>query len=202
MDIQVPNDRLPNIIPLKFWEDYVEDTDKPGHMKPVEKVRWAKKGSGTGEDTSDKIARVQKDPALWTVIKPYYEAWKAGKDAPVSGTPLAAWPGVTPEQAEALRKLHIYTVEDMDQASDSALVKSGIPGARNLQIQARAFLTAQANVSGVVAQLAEKDRQISEMQAQIEELTQLVELATDMIPAETKRARGISTERMPKRGAA
>jgi hypothetical protein len=36
------------------------------------------------------------------VLKPYYDNWKAGQAAPVNGTPLAAWPGATPQLVKAL----------------------------------------------------------------------------------------------------
>ena len=41
----------------------------------------------------------------WEVVGPAYEAWKKGQEVPEDGTPLAAWPGVSPEIAQRLRSM-------------------------------------------------------------------------------------------------
>mgnify|MGYP001810884468 CR=1 FL=1 len=51
--------------------------------------------------------------AIWEQVSPAYEAWKKGLEVPEHGTPLGVWPGVSSEQAEALRSVGIKTVEDV-----------------------------------------------------------------------------------------
>jgi len=76
----------------------------------------------------------------WQIIGPAYEAWKAGETVPESGTPLAAWAGVSPEQAGVLRSLGIRTVEEVADMNDSMIGQVKFPNARKIPEMARAYL--------------------------------------------------------------
>ncbi len=171
--------RLPFIAPEEFWTDYELQSD--GTQKAVEMVRWVKKGMQTPATVVEKVSRMSKTGPQgqhspeWTVLKPYYDNWKKGEAAPVNGTPLAAWPGATPQLVKALTPANIRSVEDLAEMEDSAIQRLAIPGLRDKQKQARAFLEAAkttAVVSGEVVKLRDalesRDREIAELKDLIE----------------------------------
>lgn len=94
--------------------------------------------------------------ARWAVVEPKYKAWKAGQDIPEDGTPLAAWAGVSPEQAAHLRHMGIKTVEGVRDMNEGAIARLPFPNARKLPQLAAEFLSSKGE--------AEKDRMIAEMQ--------------------------------------
>lgn len=51
---------------------------------------------------------------------------KQGDDQMISGTPLIEWPIITTAQAEELRALKFYTVEQVAGASDAQIIKIGM----------------------------------------------------------------------------
>ena len=158
------------IHPVEFWTDYTPGANGP---EPHDWVRWVKKGVTNGATTEDKVSRVQKhDPAIWAVLQPYYEAWKRGQDAPVTGIPLDAAPFATREMCKVLAGVHIRSVEDLANAEDAALSKLNIPGVRALREKARAYLDAQANVAGVAAELAQLRDMVAHLQRERDEAVQ------------------------------
>ncbi len=105
----------------------------------------------------------------WAVIGPAYEAWRGGQEIPLNGTPLAAWAGITPGQAELLKRSGIRTVQDFAGLSDSEMVNVRLPNARELQKLAQSFLD-NHDAGLAAAREAEKDRKIEELQRQMAEL--------------------------------
>jgi len=105
--------------------------------------------------------------ARWSVIEPAYKAWQAGAEIPETGTPLAAWAGVTKEQADLLRGMAIRTVEDVRDMSESAFTKLPMPNARKLPQLAREFLEG--------ADSAQKDKRIAEMEERMAAMTEMLE---------------------------
>lgn len=104
--------------------------------------------------------------AKWDVVSPLYDAWKAGNEIPEFGTPLAAWPGVSADQAAHLKRMGLNTVEHVRDMSESAVVKLPFPDARRLPQLAKMYLEAQGE--------AAKDRQISEMQERMAAMEELL----------------------------
>ena len=94
--------------------------------------------------------------ARWEHIRPKYEAWKRGQDIPDDGTPLAAWAGVSPEQAAHLKAMGIKTVEAVRDMGEGAVSRLPFPNARKLPQLAADFLSSKGE--------AEKDRLIADMQ--------------------------------------
>ncbi len=171
--------RLPFIVPEEFYIEY--DPQPDGTQKAIEWVRWVKKGMQTPATCVEKVSRLSKANKAgqvvpeWTVLKPYYDSWKAGQAAPVSGTPLEAWPGATPQLVKALTPANIRSIEDLAEMEDSAISRIAIPGLRDKQKQARAYLEAQkttAIVSGEITALRDKnenlEREVGELKALIE----------------------------------
>lgn len=187
---------------LKFYQKYVT---RDGKHVPVDMVDICGHGMAQSRVTPHVVSQISKvkpgdmdNPAYamaklrWDYIQPHYEAWKQGQELPASGTPLAAWPGVTPEQAEVLKGAGFRSVEDIAHATDSVISRIPMPGIRDLQMQARLFLD-NKDTANVAAALVQKDREMAEMREQLEEMRQLVlarepELAED--GSELPRRRG------------
>ncbi len=108
------------------------------------------------DDTRADSAAYKLMLARWQVVGPKYEAWKRNEALPDDGTPLAAWAGVSPEQAAHLRNMGIMTVENVRDMSESAFSRLPFPNARQLPKLAEAFLSSRGE--------AEKDAKIAEMQ--------------------------------------
>ncbi len=104
--------------------------------------------------------------ARWAVVEPKYRAWKAGQDIPEDGTPLAAWAGVSPEQAAHLRAMGIKTVEGVRDMNEGAIARLPFPNARKLPQLAGEFLSSKGE--------AEKDRMIAEMQERMAIMEEMI----------------------------
>jgi hypothetical protein len=76
----------------------------------------------------------------WAQIEPHYMAWKDGNELPDNGTPLAAWSGVTPEQAEVLRRIGAKSVEAVAGLTEAVLGNPPLPNLREIKRQAQAFI--------------------------------------------------------------
>jgi len=106
----------------------------------------------------------------WDQIEPAYLAWKQGEELPETGTPLAAWGGVNGSQINALKGIHIRTVEELAGLSDSNM-KAVLPNMRELRAMARQWLDRkpeaeqQAMIADLQAQNAAMMEMLAEMQA-------------------------------------
>lgn len=117
--------------------------------------------------------------ARWNTIGPKYDAWKRKEELPMDGMPLAAWSGVSPEQAAHLRAMGIMTVEGVRDMSESAFTRLPFPNARQLPKLAAAFLSSQGE--------AEKDRQLAEM---AERMAAMEEMLAEQMTGTPKRGPG------------
>lgn len=171
-----PNARLPAIIPLNFWIEYEPQPD--GSVKEIEKVEWSRKGT-QNTTTVEKISRLSKVSINgdmipeWEALKPFYERWKAGQEAPIDGTPLAAWPGATPHLVKALEPYHIRSVEDLADLTDATMARIPLPGIRGFRETAKAYVAAAsttAPIAGELAGLREQNENQSKRIAELEEL--------------------------------
>lgn len=188
---------LPMIFIKRFWTEYKPDPANPEKMREVDMVEYAPVGSAKYTMITESISRLssliplegrhEHNPAVvmaharWNAIQPKYEAWKKGQSAPVSGTPLAAWSGVSPQQAEILRMHGILTVEEVSKMTDTHRQRIGLPGLLDLTENAKRYLTA-LDKNAVTKALEEKDAKMAQMQAQIEELMAMVKEAKEAEP--------------------
>lgn len=181
----------PRIKVIGFETKYVRQPD--GNMKAVD---WVSYSPGRFESPSITRKRVKdmipvadeefedRGPnsnmrqmhmqARWSVIGPAYEAWKKGMEIPETGTPLAAWAGVTREQAELLRKIGINTVEDFSTVDDNKLSRIPLPNARQLRDAARKFGDG-SDASGLAAKMTELEAQNASLKEQFEAAMALLE---------------------------
>jgi hypothetical protein len=170
--------QVPAIAVLSFWTVYKEDGSAEDW------VSWVKKGENAGSITNDAIKRLQPNPARnrhgtveWEVVGPAYEAWKKGEETPITGTPLFAWAGVPREMIEQLKKVNIYSIEDLADFPDHNISKVPIPAPREWRQRARAYREAQST-SDVGHALATRDKtieqqglQLTDMQRKMEEMS-------------------------------
>jgi hypothetical protein len=184
-----PEDRLPAIVPIEIYTDYKPQPD--GSYAEEERIKWVRKGAN-GAETSESVRRLTRDGGpIWQVLKPHYDAWKAGKEAPVDGLKLEAWPGGTAPLVKALASFHIRTVEDLANLEDAALVKVSIPGIRSIRQNAKAFVEAQRNAAPLAGKLSALETENENLKNELAELRELV----SSLAAE----RGIDVTDEPKR---
>lgn len=190
LSMQNPDDRiLVRVYPMEFWTEYREGANGP---EPVDWVKWAKPGS-TPTVINEAIPRLSRPlthsgpmgetmfhPA-WPSIKPAYEAWKRGEEAPVDGVPLDAWPALDKRASKALKGAGIKTVEDFANVPDAHLGKLMVPNARQLRNNAKHYLEARTNGAPVAAAMAEQDEKLAAMQRENAELkAQMAEMLAEL----------------------
>lgn len=115
--------------------------------------------------------------AMWSVIGPAYEAFKAGYAIPESGTPLAAWSGITKDQAEAVRKIGINTLEDLASLEDGKLNRLPMPNGRDLRNLARKYLETGDDTK-TAERLADLEKQNTALSERLEAAMALLEEQT------------------------
>ena len=112
-----------------------------------------------------------------------YEAWKEGREAPVNGTDLKNWPGVTPAQLKTCQNATVRTIEDLAAANADTIRKLGMGGVAMME-KAKAYLAAanqnktSEEVSALMVKLEalsdtvkRKDEQISDLLERLDEST-------------------------------
>ena len=112
-----------------------------------------------------------------------YEAWKEGREAPVNGTDLKNWPGVTPAQLKTCQNATVRTIEDLAEANADTIRKLGMGGVAMME-KAKAYLAAanqnktSEEVSALMVKLdalsdtvKRKDEQISDLLERLDEST-------------------------------
>ena len=188
---------------VRFWTNYMPDPNKPGEMKAIDMVEYHSVGAGGRSHNIEAVSRLAKlhpksmavdNPAIaaaharWAQIEPAYRAWKHGEEVPQHGTPLAAWPGISTEQASALRAMGLRTVEDVRDATDGIITKVPFPGGRELRDAAKVFLSSADKVK-LASEMGELKSENATLKEQLEELRQLVlakEADDDEAPAKRR----------------
>lgn len=90
-----------------------------------------------------------------------FEAWKAGQEVPVDGTPLSSWTLLSPAQAQNMKSMGLLTIEDVAAANAEALSRIGM-GAMELKQKAIDWLKAANSVG---ASAAEMDKLRADLEA-------------------------------------
>lgn len=185
----------PTIAPLqiqRFWTDYAPDlghrdpddpakwiAGDPAKLMPVDMIAYGPVGRIDNALVLSKVSTVlnvrpftdPNDPAsvmAWTrrdFVSRAYEAWKAGQDIPIEGTPLAAWNGLTPEQAEVFRSKSIRTVEEISILNEATRAHVPLPGLSSIIAAAKRFVDS-ADQTRFAAQMAAKDEEIAAVKLQ------------------------------------
>jgi hypothetical protein len=182
---------MPALSVQRFWTEYKPDPLDSAKLIEVDKVAYGPVGMLDKSLVVSEVSRLYKtlqplegsqDPAVhqaharWAAIEPLYKAYKSGQEAPLNGTPLAAWNALTPEQADVLRRNGIKTVEEISLLTDVHISRFPMPGLKDLIKQAKNFIDA-ADQTRFSAKLAEKDNEVAALQAENHErASQVAEL--------------------------
>ncbi len=124
------------------------------------------KPRGTVDDVRRDSMTFKVMQARWDHIEKAYEAWKRGQDIPDEGTPLAAWAGVSPEQAAHLINMGIRTVEGVRDMSESVFPRLPFPNTRKLPQLAADFLASKGE--------AAKDAELAEMRERMAIMEEMI----------------------------
>lgn len=178
-------------------EEDRETTLKQGHpaWKDVEFAVITMPGGGLVVDKkiNDKLLEewrsgdnMRKPPAPFALHA--YEAWKNGLDAPVNGTDLKNWPGVTPAQLRACQTISVYAVEDLAEANADIIRKLGMGGVALVE-KAKAFLSS-ADVNKASEQIAALMVRMEGLEEALQSKSErIAELESELDPAPKKRGR-------------
>jgi hypothetical protein len=122
---------------------------------------------------------------LWQRVQPDYDHWKKNNAMPESGTPLGAWPAVTPAQAAVLKQSGLTSIEEVANASDIVIMKTGLANALALRDLAKKFLAAETT-AGDAARMAKLEQDNAELKEQLKEMMALMQEMTRPEPASTE----------------
>lgn len=181
-------EKLPILI-HRFYTVYEDDPKNPGKQRARDMVEYGPIG-GAGRthvvERIDILSRPQKvagvNPAstaakvLWDFIRPRYEAWKTNQELPETGTPLAAWNHLTPQQAEILRVNGVRSVEDVSMLTDTHFTRIPIPNLRSIVEASKKFLDSK-DVNKTAGELAAAQETIAALMARVDQLTDMVAAA-------------------------
>lgn len=138
------------------------------------------RASGAGADTPSMSAA--RFPQEWLdKIQAGFEAWRRGEELEVEGSPLRNWPVISQSQRMNCEAAHIRTIEELAEASDSALELVGM-GAVALRQRARDWLKANGGEQGkLVMELDAARVRIGELETEVDELkTKLQEAKAEL----------------------
>lgn len=109
-------------------------------------------------------------PADWAQrFQMQYDEWKKGNELPRSGTPIATWQMVTPQQSARIRAAGYTTVEDLAACPDSTLSELGLDG-RYLRDTAKTWIAEAKAVGSSARELADARAEIERQQTLIASL--------------------------------
>jgi hypothetical protein len=134
-------------------------------------------------------------PEKADVIKAY-KMWSVDKQAPVLGTPLTAWPRISPAQIANLAQHKIKSVEELAEVQDARLGIFGSDG-RALRDDARKWIEAAKNIGPVVATNNALERQLAEVKAELDAMrasAMAAEAAASAKPRKPKKQHVENTE--------
>jgi hypothetical protein len=91
-----------------------------------------------------------------------YEAFRAGREAPLEGTPLSEWPVslMSPARVQELAYFNLRTVEQLAAVNDAQLQSLGM-GARELRERARMWLEVAAKGAGPIERLISRNEELT-----------------------------------------
>lgn len=162
----------------EFRTEYKQDPRDPSKTVAYDIVEYGPIGQLDRTLNIEKIEKLSKilplqgneqNPAVamaharWESIRPRYEAWKSGNEMPLQGTPLAAWNGVTPEQAKIFKASNIRTVEEVAELNDATRARIPLPGLQALIDSAKRYI-ASSDFAQYQKALLDKDEQIRKLE--------------------------------------
>lgn len=117
-----------------------------------------------------------------------YEAFRAGREAPVEGTPLSEWPVslMSPARVQELAWFNLRTVEQLAAVNDAQLQNLGL-GSRELRERARTWLEVAEKGAGPIERLISRNEELAR---ETERLTRELKAANaEVLALRSKEAR-------------
>jgi len=151
---------------IEFREEYKILPD--GTTKVIEKLEWCRPGAANMATNVLLITDKVKAAPGWETVAHHYDRWKAGQEIPETGTPVGAWPGLTPDQVRAFKSAGIKTVEDIAIMTDRMKSSVKLPGLERLKAEAKMFLEAK-DQRGVEIRLQQQHDEIEALKAMLAE---------------------------------
>jgi hypothetical protein len=169
-----PDDLL-NVTFYKSSEQNNYETEKQGRPIFVEKDMVRIQIAGRNDLTIESEVRNEhkiRFPRQWQAFLLKYET-----HTQAIGTPVEEWPAITRSEAEELKGLKFYTVEQVAAASDMQAQRMGMNAPVLIQ-KAKAFLEQARDTAFTqkqAAELARKDQEIAELKANQDRLAKQME---------------------------
>lgn len=190
--------RKVDIRDIKFFTKYA---DKGPDTAPVPEdwVSWTVYTENGRSVTNTKVKHIapnrksQSGAVEWAIVKPHYEAWKAGREAPLDGTPIEVFAGFERSDIDYLqRDFRVRTLEQLVNMKDGQISRCVIPGIRERIRRAQAYLDSKRDAGGLQREFAERDNQLTLQRDQLAQQSELIEemrkqlamLAGDKVPDE------------------
>lgn len=164
---------------IRFWSEARPGKDPVDMVEIASPTALSPQGVRT-HSTNHRVKDLKPDPqhreanegvlaliqARWDIVGPAYEAWKAGQDMPLTGTPLAAWSTISGQQAEALRMAGFRSIEQVAEAHESQLMAIRLPNAAVLRDAARQWLGSQ--------DASAREQRIADLEAKLEAMAAMM----------------------------
>lgn len=121
-------------------------------------------------------------PRLW-------DAFEAGREAPIEGTALTEWPPMPRSLAEDLAYDHVRTVEQLAALPDGSINRPGVQAFKQKAISWLKTAREGASAERLAAELAERDARLQALEAQNAELMAMAKKLMDEKGAPRPRGR-------------
>jgi len=152
--------------PVRFYSEYPTLPD--GSIQERHWVEITRPGALNMSTTNILITPKVMAAPDWDAIEPAYDAWKKGQAAPVHGTPLGAWPGLTPELVGIFKSAGLQSVEDIAGMPEKVMQMVRLPDVRRYKDEAKAFLEAK-DQHAVELRLRQQAEEIAALRSMLEE---------------------------------
>ncbi len=114
------------------------------------------------------------DIELVSQIRKSYEAFKAGKELPVEGTPLAMMPHLfTPAEIANCKMLNIQSLEVLAQANEETIGRLGM-GGREIKNRAQEAVKLAASGTGDAIKISALEREKEDLKERVSDLENVI----------------------------
>ena len=134
-------------------------------------------------DNEDKVRQGKMDPAVSDRYKRQYEAWKAGQELPLDGTPIKGWPVLSPAQQEVCIRANIPTVEYLSQINDEGQKAIGM-GALDMKRKAIAWLQQATDKGPLTLEIAGLKQENDLLKKNLDSLTVQMQTILAQLPTD------------------
>lgn len=100
-------------------------------------------------------------------------AFEAGQKEPLTGLPLEKWAGCTRSECENLKRVNLFTVEQVAESTDAAFDAYGM-GGRSVKVRAQKFLESASDVNSMATRLQALEDKIGLLSSENKELKSII----------------------------